>query len=127
MDSAVAIQRSWRFSSKRLIEVLPVASDPSLDVAAVWCSYSYGIGILRPSMECSSPDSHGELIARLHWLACCRMPYKKRCPSLCCPMVDGGRVRVALLVSSLNLSQSAFLKFHRLTGNFSSTRRVGDG
>ena len=62
---------------------------------------------------------------------------------------DGGRVRVALLVSSLNLSQSAFLKFHRLTGllevgatsgtgvmsdgrcwnlgNFSSTRHVGDG
>ena len=61
---------------------------------------------------------------------------------------NGGRIRVALLVSSLNLTQSAFLKFH-LTGlleleatsgtgvmsdgrcwdlgNSSSTRRVGDG
>ena len=62
---------------------------------------------------------------------------------------NGSRVRAALLVSSLNLSQSAFLKFHRLTGllevgatsrtgvmsdgwcwdlgNFSSTRRVENG
>ena len=48
------------------------------------------IGILRPSTECRSSDSHGELIAWLHWLACCRMPYK-RCPSLYFPMVVGSK------------------------------------
>ena len=40
MDSTLSIQRSWRFSSKHLIKMLAVSSDPSLDVAAVWCSYS---------------------------------------------------------------------------------------
>ena len=70
------------------------------------------------------------------------MPYKS-------VLSNGGGFLVALLVSSLNLSQSAFLKFHCLTGlleveatsstgvmsdgqcwdlgNFSSTWRVGDG
>ena len=40
MNSTVSIQRSWSFSSKRLIKMLAVSSDPSLDVAAVWSSYS---------------------------------------------------------------------------------------
>ena len=31
------------------------------------CGVHTAVGILRPSMECSSSDSHGELIAWLHW------------------------------------------------------------
>ena len=45
---------------------------------------------------------------------------------------NGGRVQAALLVSSLNLSQSAFLKFHNLTvllevGAMTGTGAMSDG
>ena len=35
------IQRSWHFSSKRFIKMLAVSPDHSIDVAVVWCSYSW--------------------------------------------------------------------------------------
>ena len=80
------------------------------------------------------------------------MPYK-RCPSLCCPMVVGSAWlcwwAVSICPSQPSLSQSALLKFHRLSGlveveatsgtgvmsdgrcwdlgNFFSTRRMRDG
>ena len=40
---------------------------------------------------------------------------------------NGGRVRAALWVSRLNLSQSAFLKFHRLTGLLEVEATSGTG
>ena len=48
--------------------------------------------------------------------------FYKRCPNL-----NGGRVRAALSVSSLNLSQSAFLKFNRLTGLLEVGAKSGTG
>ena len=142
IDSTVSIQRSWRFSSKRLLKMLAVASDPHWMLRL--CGVRTTLGILRPSMGCSFSDNHGELTAWIHWLACCTMPFKT-CPNLCLPIVVESE---QLCWKAVNLSQSAFLKLHRLTGllevgatsgtgvmsdgrcwdlgNFSSTPRVGD-
>ena len=55
------------FLIKRLIKILAVASDSSLDIAAVWCAGVHtAVGILLPSMGCSSSGYHGELTAWLH-------------------------------------------------------------
>ena len=93
MDSTVSIRRPWRFSSKLLIKMLAVTLDTSLDVVFIQllAFFVYPFDFVHSAWNVVLLN--GELIAWLHWLACCWM-HCKRCPSEVCVVQWWYRVRL---------------------------------